>query len=134
MRSLRPTESSKRTGAEEAIAIGVQFVGQKHVFESRKRGDELIRLKNKADLLTAHLCEFIFAELADFGAVQKHLSLCRRVQTGEQAEQRALPAAGGAHDGDEFPGGTSRSIPLRISTVLVPLRMDFFSPRTSIMP
>ncbi len=53
-------------------------------------------------VLAADLGELVFGQVADGGAVEVDVAGGGRVEAGEQAEQRGLAAAGGAHDGDEL--------------------------------
>ena len=82
--------------------LAVELIRQQHVLERGERGDELVGLEDEADGSAAHLRELVFGQIADGSAVEVHLAAGRRVQPGEQAQQRALTRARGAHDGDKL--------------------------------
>ena len=88
----------------EAAAFHIQFVGQQHIFESSERLDELVGLKDKADLAPAHRGQLGFRQIVDGHAVEPDFALAGRVEAGKQAQQRALAAAARAHDGHKLPG------------------------------
>ena len=68
-------------------------------------GHEVKELEDEADLLAAQLRERVLAESGDVGAVDQDLAGARRVEAGDQPEQRRLAAARGADDGQEAAGG-----------------------------
>ena len=90
---------------QSAFAVGAfaaEFGGQQHVFFSSERGHELIRLKNEADFASAQARQCVFFQIADFDAVELDAARGHGVEAGQQTEQRALPAAGCTHDGNEL--------------------------------
>jgi hypothetical protein len=104
----------------DAVAGQVQFKGQQHILKRGERGNELIGLKDEAQLLAAHGGERFFFQIVNRRAVEPDLAFAGRVEAGKQAEQRALAAAAGADDGHKLARGMLMSIPLRISTRLEP--------------
>jgi acyl-CoA thioesterase I len=79
-----------------------QFHGQEHVFLGGERGDEVIRLEDEPDFAAAHLRHAVFVEVGDVFAIQDHLARSGGIEAGEEAEQGALAAARGSHDGGEL--------------------------------
>ncbi len=84
MRSRRPTSSSRRRACSEAAAFQIEFVGQQHIFESRERLDELVRLKDEADLAPAHRGQLGLGQIVDGHAIEPDFAFAGRVETGEQ--------------------------------------------------
>ncbi len=88
-----------------AFAVGTdaaEFSGQKNIFFRVERGDELVGLKDEADFCAAQAGEIVFFQVADFDAVEFDAAGSDGIEAGDQAEQGAFAAAGGAHDGDEL--------------------------------
>src|SRR5256885_696557 len=62
-------------------------------------------LKHEPDLLAAQPGQRIFVEPRDVHAVDEHLTRSRRVEAGDQTEQRRLPAARRSNDREELSAG-----------------------------
>ena len=77
--------------------------GQLHVLLGVGPGDEVEILKDEADLPVADGGELVVPGLAYHSAVQVVGSLRGPVQHADDVHQRALPGAGGAHDGQKLP-------------------------------
>ncbi len=97
-------EQLTRTNSSGSGAAAQQFVGQEDVLFGGERGNQLVTLKDESDLAAADHGELVFAEAGDIGAVQHDAARGDRVEAGQQTEQRALAAAGSAHDGHELSG------------------------------
>ena len=63
----------------------------------------MIGLKHKTDLAPAHQRQLVFLEPGNLLAVQENLAGGRRIEACQQAQQRALSAAGRAHHGGKLP-------------------------------
>ena len=104
----------KLTGAWHAVArLPGQLMREQYVFFCCKRGDELVALEHKADFGPAHARHVVFRKVGDVHAVQEDAARRWRVQTGEKAQQSALAATGGTHDGDEFSMRNCEADPLK---------------------
>src|SRR4029077_7039260 len=88
--------------AVSGVALTSQVEWQGHVLPCRPRGNQLRGLKNEADGSAAQVGELILLETGDVCAVEQDLAGGGRIQAGEQAEQGALTASGGSHDGHEL--------------------------------
>jgi hypothetical protein len=75
------------------------------VFERRHRRDEMERLEDEAELAAAQGGQSVLAHRGDLLAVDEDAAGGRRVEPGDEAEQRGLARARGADDGDELPVG-----------------------------
>ena len=62
----------------------------------------MIGLEDEADFAAANRRERVFGEAGDFGAVEDNAAGGGRVETGEEAKERGLAAAGWTHDGARF--------------------------------
>src|SRR5262249_27159530 len=89
-------------GARAAAAVAGELHRQEHVLLGRQRRNQVVALKHEADLAPPHLRHLIFAEVRDVLAIENHLAGGRRIESGEQTEQRALAAARRSHDGGEL--------------------------------
>ena len=90
-------------GPGHAVAkLACEFVWEEDIFLGGERGDELVALEDEADFGAANPCHVVFCEVGDVCAIEKDAAGSWGVETSEQAEQGALAAAGGPHDGDEL--------------------------------
>ena len=62
-------------------------------------------LEHEPDLFAAQTRERVFVEPGDVDAVDEHGARGRRIQAGDEAEQRRLAAARWPDDRDELPVG-----------------------------
>ena len=58
-------------------AFEIEFVRQQHVFESRQCLDQLVGLKDKSNLASAHRCQLGLGKVMDWHSVQPDLTLAR---------------------------------------------------------
>src|SRR6185312_9701734 len=65
-----------------------------HVLERRERGDELKALEDEPDFLPAEARPLILVHRRQVRVVEQHGAAAWRVESGEQAEERRLAAAG----------------------------------------
>ena len=72
-----------------------------HVDERAGACDEVEALEDEADLAVAQVGEIVLVHFADIDAVDQIAPAGRDVQAAEDVHQRALAAAGAAHDRDE---------------------------------
>src|SRR5208337_429961 len=86
----------------KAAAFHIQFVRQQHIFESSERLDELVGLKDEADLAPSHRGQLAFSQIVNGHAVQPDFAFAGRVEAGKHAEKRALAAAARAQDGQKL--------------------------------
>ena len=91
-------------GAAAGIAAG-EFHGEEHVFFGGEGGEEMVGLEDEADFAAAELGHGVFAEVRDVFAIEDDLTGGGRVESGEEAEEGAFAAAGGAHDGGKLAAG-----------------------------
>ena len=98
----------KSTGTGEAIcgagSLGIELVGEEHVFKSGERSDELVGLEDKADGSAAKLCQLVLGQVGDRLAGEVDVAGGGCVETGEKAEECGFAAAGGSHDGGKLSG------------------------------
>ena len=90
-------------------------------------------LKDEADLLTAQLRQLVLAQARDVDAVDDDASGRRRVEPGDQAEQRRLAAARRPDDRDELPLWTRSVSGWRMVSGSEPLITVLETSRSSIM-
>ena len=93
-------EQFARAGA--AAAVAGEFHGEEHVLFGGESRDQVIALEDEADFAAADLRHLVLGEVGDVFAIEDHLAGGGRVETGEEAEQRALAATGRTHDGGEL--------------------------------
>ena len=74
---------------------------QFHVREGGRARDEVEALKDEADLAVAQVGEIVLVHVAHVDAVDQVAPAGRQVEAAEDVHQRALAAAGAAHDRDE---------------------------------
>src|SRR6185437_6516757 len=72
-----------------------------HVLERRERGDELKALEDEPDFLPAEARPLILVHRRQVRVVEQHGAAAWRVESGEQAEERRLAAAGWTDHGHE---------------------------------
>ena len=65
-----------------------------------RAGEEIIHLQNQAHLLVQRFA----GDVADVVAVDQHAALLRLIEAGDQGDDAALAAAGGADQGDHLAG------------------------------
>jgi hypothetical protein len=106
---MRPSDQADLVEQRLCARLGVAGAGDLHrhgdVLERRERRDEVKELEDEADLLATESGEAVFAELGDVDAVDQHVTRARRVQPGNQPEQRGLAAARGTDDRHELASG-----------------------------
>lgn len=96
-----------------AVAGGTsEFVGEENVFFRSESGDQLVALEYEADFGAADARHAVFVEVSDVYAVEQDAARAWGVEASKKAKQRALAAAGSAHDGDEFAMGNLKADPL----------------------
>jgi hypothetical protein len=71
-----------------------------NVFLRRKRGDQVERLEDDADLVVADTRQLRLAQLGDVHAVNDDLPRCRGVQPGDDAQQRRFARSGRPRERD----------------------------------
>ena len=91
-------------GARHRVAPPGNLHRHRDVLDRRQRRHEMEELEDEPDLLAAQPGERVLAQARDVDAVDDDLAGGRRVEPGQQAEQRGLAAARRAHDGHELPG------------------------------
>src|SRR5436309_1199507 len=90
-------EQLPRPLAATASAAG-QIEREQHVLLSRQSRDQLVGLEHESDFPPAQQLQFVLIETSDVLSLEKDLAGGGRVQSGEQAEKRALAAPRSAHD------------------------------------
>ena len=99
-----------------------------------QRRDEVEELEDEPDLLAAQPRERVLVEPRDVDAVDEHVAGRRRVEAGDQAEQRGLAAARRPDDRHELAARRSCSVSgCRMVSGSVPLVTVFETSRSSIM-
>ena len=73
-----------------------------HVFQGVQLLNEVIALKDKADLPVPDVGQLLVAQPCHVGSVQMVVPVGRHIQTAQHIHEGGLSAAGGAHNGDEF--------------------------------
>lgn len=79
-----------------------EFHREKNVLLGGERRNEVVALEDEADLAPAHESHPVFGEAGDIFAIEDDCARGGRIEAGEQTEEGALAAAGGAHDGREL--------------------------------
>jgi hypothetical protein len=81
-----------------------ELEGQHRILERGERGQQLEGLEDEADRAPAQLGARILVERKELDPLDRDAALARRVEAGENREQRRLALARGADDGERFPG------------------------------
>src|SRR5580704_486504 len=81
-----------------AVPIGIQLERQQHILQGRKRLDKLVRLKHETDLAPAHGGELRLDHVVNRNAIQPDFPRTGTIQSGQESEQGAFPAAARAHN------------------------------------
>jgi hypothetical protein len=84
------------------VRRAVKILRQHHIFKSGEIGHQMELLKDEADLLGAEARQPFFIEPRHVDAAHHGLAGSGRVEPAENIDQRGLPRARGAHDGDPF--------------------------------
>jgi hypothetical protein len=79
-------------------------VGDLDIFERGQIREQAMVLKDKTDLLESQTRASLLVEAIDLGALQENPAGCRRFETCEGVEKRALATARRAEDGARFFG------------------------------
>src|SRR6267154_4446961 len=92
-------------GFDVLAALGLgEFCEQQRqldVLKGGEYGDEVVHLKDEADMAGAPLGEFVAGHVRDFVASHGDAAVGGDVQAAKQIEQRSLAGAAGAHEADE---------------------------------
>ena len=75
---------------------------QLHVFKYGRAGEQVERLKHKADLIVARLGHLIIGEFARLLAVENIRAASRLVEKADDMHERGFAGAGRTHYGHEF--------------------------------
>mmetsp|Transcript_57661 Transcript_57661/g.135730 ORF Transcript_57661/g.135730 Transcript_57661/m.135730 type:complete len:261 (-) Transcript_57661:227-1009(-) len=107
------------------VAFAAQFQRQHHVLQRRQVGQQLKALEHEAQFACPHGGALVLVEGEQVLATQLHAALARRVQAGQDGQQRALTGARGADDGDRLLSGQheadvmqNRQLPGRVAHAL----------------
>ena len=111
--AIREPDALEQLERPAARLLAAQLERHLDVLPRRERRDQVEGLEHEADLLGAHAGALVLRERREVLAVQHHAASRRPVEAGQQAEQRALAAAGGTGDREEAPGSSSNVISLR---------------------
>ena len=82
------------------VATAGEFERQHHVFERRERGHQVERLEYEAHAFGAQARAPVFVERRQVGAGEGDASGSRRIEAGQQRQQRGFTRAGGTDDGN----------------------------------
>ena len=85
--------------------------GQRHVLEHAHAFEQVEELEDDADVAAPQDRELVFALAHELLARERHLAVGRRVEPGDDVEQRRLPAARRPHHRDELAAATVKSTP-----------------------
>ena len=94
----RPGAAS-RWPAARASAAALQLERQHHVLERVQVAEQLEALEHEADLGGAHRGALVLVDREEVDAVEPDRAVGRRVEPGDDRQQRALARARGADDG-----------------------------------
>ena len=81
-----------------------QLQRQHHVFQRGERGHQMKRLEHEADALRTQARAPVFIQQGEVRAREPDLAGGRRIEPGQQREQRGFAGARGADDGDRLAG------------------------------
>ena len=79
-----------------------KFEGHDHILEGGQCRDQMEALKDEADSIRPQRCASIFVEGRKRSPGELDLSARRPVESGEQPEERRLPATRWAQNDDDF--------------------------------
>src|SRR5262249_29730181 len=103
---MRPVTQADFVEQRPRAAAGLGDAHDLHrredVFVGRERGDQVERLKDEADQPAAQLGQFVLGHSGDLAPAQTDAARSRRVESGDQAEQRRFAATRRADDRDEL--------------------------------
>src|SRR5438093_8580331 len=97
----------KLAGFLNGFFFGRVFIRQrrhKHVFQNRAVRQQVMGLKDEADLAIAHGCKLCFTQLAEVFATEQDFAFTWAVERTDDIEQCALARAGRADDSEGFAG------------------------------
>ena len=89
-------------GARARVGDAGDLHGHGHILVRRQRRNQVEELEDETHLLATQSCELVFAQPGNVHVVDEYGAGRGCVEAGDQPEQRGLPAAGRADDGDEF--------------------------------
>src|SRR3989454_275172 len=92
--------AAKRRGGLLFVGNAVEILREHHVFERGEVRHEMELLEDEADFFGAVAHQFGFAEAREVGAIHENAAGGGRVETSKNVDERGLPRAGGAHDGN----------------------------------
>ncbi len=91
------------------LAFGIGAIGelerQHDVLERSQRREKLERLEHEAEQATAQRRALILVQREEIDAADPHRARARRIEPGEEREERRLARARGADHRDRFAGG-----------------------------
>ncbi|GDY18699.1 hypothetical protein LBMAG56_00440 [Verrucomicrobiota bacterium] len=93
------------TGGAAAAGVGVGEGGDEDVFQHGALRQEMVGLKDEADLLVADARELEVVEAGEVFAVEEELARGGAVECADDVEERAFAAAGRTDDGDALAAG-----------------------------
>ena len=99
--------------AAPARVLAAQLERHLDVLARRERRDQVERLEHEADPRGAQPRALVLAQAREVVAVEQHAPARRAVEAREQAEQRALAAAGRTEMARNSPAASSNVISLR---------------------
>ena len=85
-------------GGIGGCAACVGQCGNEYIFQHGTLGQQMVRLKNEANLLVANRCEFWLGEVREFFPIQLDATASGGVERAEDVKQGAFAAAGRADD------------------------------------
>ena len=93
---------------QRSRVFGVQagaLIEQRHfdVLDDRVLGEQIVRLKNEAEVLAADFGKLIVVHVGDIFVAEVIFAGRGAIETAEQVEQRRFAGAGRPHQGDEIP-------------------------------
>src|SRR5262245_24306781 len=85
-----------------ARSRNIPLIVQRHlnVFDQRKLLDQVVRLKDEAEITAANLGQSVVVQLCNILIAKDVLAGSRSVEAAQQIEQRRLAGSGRAHDGN----------------------------------
>ena len=96
-----PHALEQRGGPFCRATVAPQFQRDLHILGRRQRGDQLKGLEDESDLLAPEACALILGQAIKLHSIERHGAARWYVESGQQAKQRRLAAAGRSDDGHE---------------------------------
>jgi hypothetical protein len=96
-----------------------EFERQGNIFDDRQGRDQVKELKNEADMVPAVESPLAVAQRGQILSIDDHLAMIHAIDSTDEIEERAFPAAALTEDCDQLASGDAGTGSLQNGAVLV---------------